>query len=172
MKKIFSSRNSGCSLLALKKWNTHTLLTEVRNLKIDSVTSTQSKTGSESHGDHQRPGLFLICRSFQLNILWLIFSLKIFYSLIKSHCEVMVSELWATKIPNDPHSLSSFPHGVCVCTHMLVHTPSFCFYASGHWFRMGQKENWWRIKDNKFDLKMSCPLYLDMTITLFLKSLN
>ena len=92
-----------------------------------------------------------------------------FHSLIKSHYEVMVSKLWPTKIPNAPHSLTSFPHWgymcVCVCVHIRACALSFCFYDSGQWFWVEERE---LIKDKIiFDLKMTCQLYLDMFVTLF-----
>ena len=156
----------------------HTIITEVKNFKSRLSHPIQSKTVSESLGDHQRHGLFLIHPFFQLHIVWMSdfnwsfywrFFFFFFHSLIKSQYVVMVSKLWPTKIPNAPHSLTSFPHWgymcVCVCVHIRACALSFCFYDSGQWFWVEERE---LIKDKIiFDLKMTCQLYLDMFVTLF-----
>ena len=114
----------------------HTIITEVKIFKSRLSHPIQSKTVSESLRDHQRHGLFLIHPFFQLHIVWMsdfnwsfYWSFFFFHSLIKSHYEVIVSKLWPTKIPNAPHSLTSFPHWgymcVCVCSHTCVCVCSF-----------------------------------------------
>ena len=70
-------------------------------------------------------------------------------------------------MPLTPSLISPLGVYVCVCVHIRVCACalSFCFYDSGQWFWVEQRE---LIKDKIIlDLKTTCQLYLDMFVTLW-----